>query len=371
MSACDACLRRSHLLALLAPRVTSLLREPPERRPAGVLDLPEDELIGAVAGGRASAAERMVEGFDGRAARAAASAAGAATSCRHGVGFPERLLGLADPPAVLYRSGAGGAELLGVEPAVTIVGTRRASGYGLERARTLARDLAQTGIPVVSGLALGIDAAAHDGALGGGPTIAVLAGGPDVAYPRSNRRLHERILREGLVVSEMPPGTRAERWGFPARNRIMAALGAMTVVVEAGHPSGSLITSRFATALGRTVGAVPGRVTARMTAGSNRLLRDGARVVLGVEDVLEELYGAGGGPLVEAAVGVRLATVELAVLDAIEAGVSPTELVDEVGLGPGEARGALARLESAGLLARRGLGGYERTSLPAHPREEP
>ena len=161
-----------------------------------------------------------------------------------------------DAPAVLHV--AGDPEVLPApdEVAVAIVGARRATPYGLEVARALGRGLAAARVTVVSGMALGIDAAAHAGALEvGGPTIAVLAGGADVPYPRSRPALHRRIVGGGgCVVSEMPPGFTPLKWGFPARNRIIAGLAAATIVVEAAERSGSLITAEFAQDLGRVVG---------------------------------------------------------------------------------------------------------------------
>ena len=162
----------------------------------------------------------------------------------------------------------------------------------------LGRGLGAAGVTVVSGLALGIDAAAHRGCLdAGGPAIGVLAGGPDVPYPRSNAGLYERLRRDGIVVSELPPGVRPFRWTFPARNRIMAGLSAATVVVEAADPSGladheRLRRSRWAGPWRRC----PGRATARLAAGANRLLKDGALVVTSAEDVLDELFGVGNRP---------------------------------------------------------------------------
>ena len=177
---------------------------------------------------------------------------------------------------------------------MAIVGTRNPSPYGREVAHSLGRGLGAAGVPVVSGLALGIDATAHRGCLaGGGLPVAVLACGPDVAYPRRHRALHRDVCARGAVLSELPPGVQPFRWSFPARNRIMAGLARMTVVVEAADPSGSLITSDFARDLGRSVAAVPGHVTARMARGTNGLLRDGAVPVTGPADVLDELFGAG------------------------------------------------------------------------------
>ena len=215
--------------------------------------------------------------------------------CRHSSVYPRALEQLADAPAVLFVMGRiERLGRLGDEPVVAIVGTRTPSPYGCEVAHSLGRGLGAAGVPVVSGLALGIDAIAHRGCLaGGGVPVAVLACGPDVVYPRRHRALHRQVREEGLVLSELPPGARPFRWSFPARNRIMAGLAQMTVVVEAADPSGSLITSDFARDLGRSVAAVPGHVTSRVARGTNGLLRDGAIPITRAEDVLDELFGAG------------------------------------------------------------------------------
>jgi DNA processing protein len=246
---------------------------------------------------------------------------------------------------------------------VTIVGTRDATPYGIDVAHDLARGLAAAGITTVSGMALGIDAAAHRGALGAhGATIAVLACGPDVAYPRRHRDLHAQIARQGVVVSELPPGRRAYRWSFPARNRIMAALARLTVVVEAAESSGTLITAAFAQDLGRTVGAVPGKVTTRVARGSNKLLRDGAPVIRDAGDALDELFGLGEPPRLTAA-GPDVDPVERKLLDAVEAGLDMEGICAFAGLPAAEARAALVRLEIKGLVRRDGLSGWER-ALP-------
>ena len=232
-------------------------------------------------------------------------AVGVIAVCRHSRHYPPPLEDLDDAPAVLFAVGRGGRaevferlERLGAEPAVAVVGTRNPSPYGREVAYALGRGLGAAGVPVVSGLALGIDATAHRGCLaGGGLPVAVLACGPDVAYPRRHRGLHREVRERGLVLAELPPGTHPFRWSFPARNRIMAGLARMTVVVEAADPSGSLITSDFARDLGRSVAAVPGHVTSRVARGTNGLLRDGAVPITGPRDVLDELFGAGARPL--------------------------------------------------------------------------
>lgn len=359
-TACDGCLRRSHLIGHLSPRIAGLL-DRRTLRPPGLLELDEKALIAAVARPREAEAWRFLEGFDAPRSRAALAGAGLEVVCRHHDAYPGGLLDLDDPPAALYAS--GGIARLGAlvdPPVATLVGARRASGYGLEVARVLGHRLAAAGVTVVSGLALGVDAAAHRGALEvGDQLIAVLAGGVDVPYPRSNRPLYRRIREGAVIVSELPPGSRPLRWSFPARNRIMAALARITVIVEAADPSGSLITAAYASDLGRLVGAVPGRVTARAAAGSNRLLRDGARVILSAEDVLDELYGVGRAPSPSRG-PVALDPPLRRVLDGVEAGNAVEVICQEAGIGSGEVRAALGRLELMGLIARDGLGSYSR-----------
>ena len=373
MSACAPCLRRSALIGFLAAPIASLLES--RRRTPGILALPEPDLIEAVGAAWRVRALAALEEFDAARARAAVEDAGSFAVCRHDDGYPAALADLDDAPAVLYGAGSQArlAELV-AEPAVAVVGTRRASAYGLEVARALGRGLSAARVTVVSGMALGVDAASHRGALAaGGNTIAVLACGVERAYPRTNRALHARIVDDGVVLGELPPGTPPRRWTFPARNRIMAGLAGVTVVVEAAERSGSLITARFAHDLGREVGAVPGRVTSRMAAGSNRLLYDGAHVIRDAADVLDVLFGAGGWHdriaarrRGAAAAQAPPAESELAdatlrrILDAVEAGQGIEAAGAAAGLGAGETRAALGRLELLGLVRRDGLGAYTR-----------
>lgn len=362
---CDSCLRRAFLIAHLAPRIAGLLGRP-GRRAAGLLALPEPELVAAAAGAEADATLGFLEDLDMGEQRARLSGPGALAVCVHSGRYPPLLGELDDRPAVVF--GAGRAEALdrlASEPAVALVGTRRPSPYGTEVARALGRGLGASGVPVVSGLALGIDGTAHRGCLEGrGVPVAVLACGPDVIYPRSHRGLYQRVREHGVVLAELPPGTRPFRWSFPARNRIMAGLARMTVVVEAAEPSGSLITSEFARDLGRSVAAVPGRVTSGMARGSNRLLQDGALAVMGTEDILDELFGVGaraardGPPRPPEPDDPRLR----AVLGAAERLGSVENVAGETGLTTAEARAALGRLEAEGHLVRRGLGGWQRVA---------
>lgn len=214
--------------------------------------------------------------------------------CRCSDSYPDGLRDLSDPPAVVHIAGRLAA--LADLDAVAVVGARRASSYALEVARGLGRGLSRAGVPVVSGMALGVDSAAHTGALSApGATVTVLAGGADVPYPASKRHLYAELVARGAVVSEMPPGFGAFRWCFPARNRLIAGLARVTVVVEAADRSGSLITADFAAELGRPVAVVPGQVTSSRAAGSNGLLQAGAALVTGTGDVLDLLFAEGGG----------------------------------------------------------------------------
>jgi DNA processing protein len=370
---CDPCLRRSFLIAGLAPRIAGLL-DRPRARVAGLLALSEDELLQAVAGRHRERILEELDGVDLGREREGLAESGVIACCLHSHAYPPLLLELGDPPAVLFGLGRPETlEALRHEPVVAIVGTRNPSPYGREVADALGRGLGAAGVPVVSGLALGIDATAHRGCLaGGGVPVAVLACGPDVVYPRRHRRLHERVREKGLVLAELPPGTQPFRWSFPARNRIMAGLARMTVVVEAADPSGSLITTDFARDLGRSVAAVPGRVTSRVARGTNGLLRDGAVPITGAEDVLDELFGAGMRPLPQQDALRREPEnpVLARVLEAAERMSSIGAIAAAVSLGSGETRAALGRLEAEGWLVRRDLGGWERTLAGPEPLRE-
>jgi DNA processing protein len=359
--ACDGCLRRSWLVARLAGRIELARHE--RRRLREILALSDDELLDGVAGEARATVVLEREAFDADGLREASAAAGLETVCRHGEAYPARLRDLVDAPASLWV--AGGRERLGElaggaledgPRAVAVVGTRRASADGAEVARALGRGLAVAGVTVVSGMALGIDAAAHAGAVeGGGRTVAVLAGGADRPYPRRKAALYRDIARVGCVVSEMPPGTVPFRWGFPARNRTIAALAHMTVVVEAAARSGSLITAEFAADLGREVGAVPGSVLSWRTAGVNALLRDGATLVRGARDVLDAALGIttrAPQALVTAGLDPRLRGV----LTAVAGGA---DTVARLARDPSQAERALAALTELELLGcvRRAAGG--------------
>ncbi len=198
--------------------------------------------------------------------------------------WPARLTHLESPPEGLWRLGTVGV----TTPSVAIVGSRRATFAGVEIAASIARELGSAGIQVISGMALGIDAAAHTGALdAGGSTIAVLGCGIDVCYPPRHTDLRARIIGSGSLISEEPAGTPPFKYNFPKRNRIIAALAQAVVVVEATERSGALSTARWAADLGREVLAVPGSIRSRQSSGTNLLIRDGVRPFLGIADLLE------------------------------------------------------------------------------------
>jgi DNA processing protein len=348
--ACDDCLRRTALIASLSGWIDVQWK----RRDAvgRLLALPDEVLLELAADPRVV---RAHAGFDPAAARARVAQARLRTCCRCSAGYPELLRDLPDPPAVLHVLGDPAA--LRAPDAVAIVGARRASGYGAEVARALGRGLGVAGVPVVSGLAYGIDASAHAGALAGtaGP-VAVVAGGADRPYPASSRRLHEQVGARGAVVSELPPGTGVRRWAFPARNRIIAGLARVVVVVEAAERSGSLITADLATDAGRTVGAVPGRVTTPVAAGTNGLLAAGAAVVRGVEDVLDLLADCGFRHAAPPARELPAEPELRALLAAIDDGRATLAALAREQPDADAVVQALAELEARGLV-RRGFGG--------------
>lgn len=200
--------------------------------------------------------------------------------------YPEYLKYIYDPPAVLYIKGRISKD----EKCVAVVGSRRATAYGLGMAEKISSELAKSGLTVVSGMARGIDSKAHAGALGaGGRTIAVLGCGLDIAYPYENRELMKKIINSGAVISEFLPGVPPIPFNFPARNRIISGISLAVTVVEANEKSGSLITANYALEQGRDVFAVPGNINCMNSAGTNRLIRDGAGIVTEVSDILDEL----------------------------------------------------------------------------------
>jgi DNA processing protein len=255
--------------------------------------------------------------------------------------YPAGLSDLEEPPAV-YMLGK-----VTTAPAVAVVGTRRCTRYGIDLATGFGDALSRAGWTTVSGLARGIDAAAHRGAVrAGGVAVAVLGSGVDVVYPAENTDLYHSILDGGgAIFSEYPPGTPPDRWRFPARNRIIAAISSAVVVVEAGETGGALITARLAAEMGRPVLVVPGDVDRPASIGCNRLIRDGANPVLGTADLITELELILGRPPTPSNASDQLIP---------PGGISVEDLPELWECPPAEALARLARLEIEGRAVRSG-----------------
>jgi DNA processing protein len=282
--------------------------------------------------------------------------------------YPERLEDDPQAPAVLFCLGDPAA--LAECPTVALVGTRAPTRYGIGVAAQFGADLSAAGVSVVSGLALGIDGAAHEGACGAGaPPVAIVAGGLDHAYPRRHERLWERVASQGVIVSESPAGVPTEKWRFPVRNRLLAALSDVVVVVESRHHGGSRHTVDAAMERGVPVGAVPGSIRSATSEGTNALLADGAFPVCSTGDILVALTLLGAAVTVPRAAGVRATPAaqpapgpgrDRQVYDALSADPAPLdELVRLTGLDLAELCGGLERLAQAGL-ARDAGGWWER-----------
>jgi DNA processing protein len=290
--------------------------------------------------------------------------------------YPEALTNLCHPPAGLFaQASEAGLTALQTAPRITIVGTRKATAYGLRVADMFSEAFACAGVAVISGLALGIDGRAHRAALGaGGQTFAVLGCGADVVYPRRHRSLHEAVARTGAVVSELPPGHPPSRWTFPQRNRLLAALGDAVLVVEGSLSSGAMHTAGEAASLGRPVYTVPGPVGVDNHRGCNMLLYDGAFPAvdpgLAVEDFFAQtrierggrcrlLLGAGpaGGAEGSGQLPGLVAAGREGILRAVsERACSADSLVARTGMPARTVAGALAELELAGYVVRAGPG---------------
>lgn len=265
--------------------------------------------------------------------------------------YPKSLFEIPDPPPFLYVQG----ELRCNETAIAIVGSRRATAYGLQATARLAGSLAGHGITVISGMARGVDTAAHKGALAaGGRTIGVLGCGIDMVYPPENRKLFQEMAEKGGLVSEFPLGTLPLAENFPRRNRIISGLSRGVLVVEAAENSGSLITAQYALEHGRDVFAVPGNISFATSRGSNRLIKQGAKLVDCVEDILEELPGCGNlsGTADQQAPGLRsfsLTPKEAAIYEVLaRSPLHIDDIIAQTELTAGEVSSMLLHLELKG-----------------------
>lgn len=262
--------------------------------------------------------------------------------------YPQALREIPDPPEKLYC--LGDVRLLN-RPSLAIVGSRKCSEYGRQTAMKIGKEAGKNNLVVVSGMASGIDSFGHMGALQvGGKTIAVMGCGVDVCYPKENRKLYEQIAQEGLIVSELPPGTEPMPYTFPQRNRIISGISMATVVVEAGINSGALITAERAASQGREVFAVPGNISSQYSLGTNKLIMDGARPIAVVDDIFT---GMGLTPAVSEELLEELGAVEQEVYNVIrENGEVTVDFVcRELNKTPAFVNGIVTVLEMKGLVA--------------------
>jgi DNA processing protein len=287
--ACADCLRRSRLLAWLSSRLE--YRSNDRERLIELLALGDEDLLRAVGGRRREELKARYAQFD--PGEEVKPVEGVEAVCRHRRDYPRAPRDTGSPQMLRVQ---GGVERLGeltAAPMVAIVGSRRATDYGMEMAKSLARGLAASGVTVVSGLDDGIAVAAHAGALEvDRGSVAVMAGGLDVACPARRRTLYARLTTVGCAVAELPCGSPVRRWCYTARAQTLARLATLTIVVEADEDPGELLSAQLAHALGRTVAAVPGRVTSPVSRGTHALLMAGAQLVRGPEDALELLYAS-------------------------------------------------------------------------------
>ncbi len=276
-------------------------------------------------------------------------------------GFPQLLNHISNPPLGLFTK--GNLKLLD-KPQISIVGSRSPSPSGLRTAKEFARQLGEVGFIITSGMAVGVDKSAHLGCLEANtPTIAVMGTGIDVVYPYSNRRLYDNIIQGGLIVAEFPPGTPARRQHFPQRNRLISGLSLGTVVIEAGIRSGSLITARLAAEQGRDVFAVPGSIYLPTSRGCHKLIKDGAKLVESVEDILEEypdysINSASPADMQDPA--MPFIGDEKLIYSLIDyAPIAIDKIINECGLTPTHVSSILLTLELAGAITETGSG-YQR-----------
>lgn len=271
--------------------------------------------------------------------------------------YPAQLLEIADPPPVLFLQGCG--DLL-TRPAIAIVGSRNASRQGEINAEAFARDLSDRGYTILSGLALGIDAAAHRGGLAGtGKSIAVVGTGLDIVYPARNRALAHQLAEQGLLVSEFPIGSRPLSANFPRRNRLLSGLSRGVLVVEAALQSGSLITARHAIEQGREVFAVPGSIHSSLSKGCHELIRQGAKLVESAADIIEELGGTAGmrdSPRQQPDITRHASLIEVLGHDPLDLDA----ICARSGLTPEKASAMLLELELDGHVSRTPGGKYQR-----------
>ncbi len=351
--ACGECVRRAWLLSELRKPLDYQRHDP--LRLAAVLGLDDEDLLAALGDAHTAGLPERYRAFDPAGFRAAR---GVRRVCRHHPGFPGALRGLAAAPHLLHVArGAHRLEELLAGPVVAIVGSRAASDYGMEMAWTLGRGLGSAGVTVLSGLAEGVAASAHAGALAvGGPTLTVMPGGLDVCYPAARRELYARLCAAGGAISELPCGSPAHRWCQAARTRIVAGLAAVLVVVEARDRPGELVHATMAHAAGALVAAVPGRAGSALSSGPHALLIAGAPLIRGAQDVLDLIYGVDSGKTPRGATGLEPRLRRL--LERVGAGADTPGRLGHGGEAGVKLLVELAELEALGALTRGDGGRY-------------
>ncbi|HEV3035847.1 MAG TPA: DNA-processing protein DprA [Solirubrobacteraceae bacterium] len=360
-AACTGCRRRSWLLSCLSGPLECCARD--RARLLELLALEDRALIDAVAGRRKAELHARYGSFT---ARELPRDPHVEAICRHCCGYPQALDDRATAPPLEVAGGAARLAKLTAAPVVAILGSRAPSDYGVQMARSLARGLAASGVTVAASLTDGVAVAAHAGAMdAGGASVAVMGGGLAVSCPARRRSLYERVKHAGCAVSKLPLDCAGRRWGQLASERILAALSRMAVVVEADDTPEDLAAARIAVALGRTVAAIPGRVTSPLSRGTHALLMDGATLVRGPRDVLELLYTVGTAEQCEpppAPVGAPTDTGLQphlrAILERVGSGCDTPDKLARAGVEPSAAVLALSELEVIGLLARGDGGRY-------------
>ncbi|MFT5836553.1 MAG: DNA processing protein [Candidatus Azotimanducaceae bacterium] len=353
-------------LPLVGPVMLSRLMEAFDRDPIAVLSGDRQKLlrVKGVGDKAVSVLTHWSEHFDLAKEIERMKASGMRFIAQTDEAFPPMLQETFDPPIGLYWKGKYNVD----RPCIAIVGTRRATLYGLSVAKRFASELARLGFCIVSGMARGIDTAAHEGALEvGGKTVAVMGCGLDIVYPPENLELYKKIAEQGAVASEFPLGRRADRQTFPMRNRVVAGMCEAVIVVESDVAGGSMITARFAGEQGRQIMAVPGRIDQPSSAGCHQLIRDGVTMVTSVDDVLEELRYARPTqtetelPLETKAPPVELSELEREVLDCFKGGehCAPDQISQQLNRLPAEVSATLMGLELKRLVTKRADGRFE------------
>ena len=354
-AACASCLRRSWLLAELSAGLDYGAGD--RTRLMELLELGDHELMQALGGRRRAELKARHARFG---AAEICPVEGVEALCRHDPRYPRSLTGAGAPPMLNVAGGVARLSELTAGPVVAISGSTRASDYGVEMAKSLARGLAASGVTVTSALADGISVAAHAGALEAlGRSVAVIPGSIDRGCPARRRTLCERVTNSGCAVAELPCGSPPRRWGQPASERIVASLASVTVVVEAEEVAHELLGARLAIAHGGTVAAMPGRVISPLSRGPHALLIAGAHLVRGPADVLELLYRV-RAPACEriGRAGPELEPRLRSVLEKVGAGTDTPDKLTEPGEPASEVLLALTELELMGLLGRGDGGRY-------------